>query len=149
MKLAINSKHKWKRRFCRYFSLSIQDEISLYWLHHILFADLGSETFFTNANHVADVYRAHLPNFNILLLTNENCKFRYKYIFNLLVIINRSHIDYFHGITVFANVTSPWFIRLYRKLHPNRRIILRFHDILGREVTTSFRTRNDLIRMAQ
>lgn len=133
-KFVKSNSDKWKRRALKYFNLSIRNELSIHWLHTSLFLDYGHKVLYTNANHVAEIYSVHLPDFNILQISDENCKCNTKLIYNLALSLKEEQIDRQRGITVFANIISPWILRSYRIIHPNRRIVLRFHDTIKGQV---------------
>lgn len=99
----------------------------------------------TDALHVAEIYDAHLPNFEVLFIPNEMYDHHIKNIYEVSTSAQDSCIDRKEGITVFANITSIWFIRAYRILHPNRKIILRFHDLLDGQVAGNKMSRSELL----
>lgn len=121
---------KLKRFALRCFGRFVGDEINICWLHEALFLDHGEKTLFTTSAHVAQLYAKHLPQFKILQVLNIKRDVDFEGVFELGEWLGERYVDEKEGITVFANVITPSFIRLYRRLHPNRRVVLRFHDIL-------------------
>lgn len=127
---AETNNEKLKRFALRCFGRFVGDEINICWLHEALFLDHGEKTLFTTSAHVAQLYAKHLPQFKVLQVISVRREVDLRDVFELGEHLRGRCVDGREGVTVFANVIAPSFIRLYRKLHPNRRIILRFHDIL-------------------
>ena len=121
---------KWKRRFLRFLGLCASRELCLGWLYEALLLNHGDKTLFTVSPHVAQIYAAHLPGFKVIQVVNEKDEAGLQKNLNLLKRVSGWDIDKRPGVTVFANITMPVFIRAYRFLHPNRRIVLRFHDLI-------------------
>ena len=131
---ALTTTGLWKRRFIRWLQLLVRDEIHLCWLHDVVFCDHGPRVLCVHSRHVNQVYSAHLPDFKVVQITDENLERQVKPIYDLAKELRDRCIDEKPGLTVFTNGTSIWLLRAYRLLHPNRRIILRFHDIIDRQV---------------
>lgn len=127
---AKTSVEKWKRRFLRHFCDSIDRAVNICWLHEALLLKHGDRTLFTVSTHVAQIYAAHLPGFKVLQVINEIAEDELREVCFRLTKIGEKYVDKDEGVTVFANITTPLFIRAYRMLHPNRKIILRFHDLI-------------------
>lgn len=140
---------KWKRRLLRYLRLDVRNRLSFYWLCRIIFQNHGHKTLLTNAHHVAQIYAAHLPDFNILEISEECLKSNTRSLYKLVSSIHDYNYDKSQGLTVFANIVSLWLIRAYRISHPNRRIVLRFHDLLDGQVTGNRISRDKIISIAK
>lgn len=121
---------RWKRRFIRWNHLDISSDIYLCWLHDALWVDHGRKTLFTIGSHIAQIYSEHLPDFTVVQVSNGGDELLGEKVYKLAKQYQAHSADVNSGITVFANVTSLWFIRSYRLLHPKRKIILRFHDLI-------------------
>lgn len=131
---ALTTNGVWKRRFIRWLRLLVRDEIQLCWLHDVVFCEHGPRVICVYSRHVRQVYSAHLPDFKVVQITDENYETRTKPIYDLAKELRDQCVDEKPGLTVFTNSTSIWLLRAYRLLHPNRHIILRFHDIIDRQV---------------
>lgn len=127
---ASTSSGLWKRRFLRWLGLLVRDEINLCWFHDVVFREHGPRVLFVHSRQVKQVYSAHLPNFKVMQISDENYASRTKPIYDLAKELRDQCVDEKPGITVFTNNTSIWLLRAYRLLHPKRRIVLRFHDII-------------------
>lgn len=124
----------WKRRLLRWLRLLVRDEITFCCLHDVVFCEHGARVLIVQSRHVNQVYSAHLPNFKVIQVSDENYEKRTKPIYDLAKELSDQYVDEKPGLTVFTNTTSIWLLRAYRLLHPERRIILRFHDIIDRQV---------------
>lgn len=131
---ALTTNGFWKRRFIRWLKLLVRDEIHLCWLHDVVFREHGPRVLCVYSRHANQVYSAHLPNFRMVQISDENYESRTKPIYDLAKELRDHCVDEKPGLTVFTNSTSIWLLRAYRLLHPNRRIILRFQDIIDRHV---------------
>ena len=132
--LASTNSALWKRRFFRWLGLLVRDEILFCWLHDVVFREHGPRVLFVNSRHVSQVYSAHLSHFKVVQISNENLENRIKPIYDLAKELHDRSVDEKPGLTVFTNNTSIWLLRAYRLLHPNRRIVLRFHDLIHCQV---------------
>lgn len=131
---ALTNNGLWKRRFIRWLKLLVRDEIHLCWLHDVVFREHGPRVLCVYSRHANQVYSAHLPNFKMVQIADENYESRTKPIYDLAKELHNRCVDEKPGLTVFTNSTSIWLLRAYRLLHPNRRVILRFQDIIDRQV---------------
>lgn len=136
-----------KRRFLRWFRLVVRDEITICWLHNVVFCEHGARVLIVLSRHVKQIYSAHFPDFEIIQVSNENRESRTKAIYDLAKELRTRCLDEKKGITVFVNVTSVWLLRAYRLLHPNRRIILRFHDFISSKKNKQDVDSEDIIRL--
>lgn len=137
---------KFKREMLRLFGDFVRKEIDICCLHEALFLDLGDKTLFTVSTHVAQLYSRHLPKFKVVQVVNEKKEKDLKEIYELGEKLRGRCLDEKTGVTVFANIFVPSFIRTYRILHPNRKIILRFHDIIK---TRSKEERGEIVRFVR
>ena len=82
--------------------------------------------------YVTDIYQYHFGNYkvknlwSITLATNKTFLNFLIYLFSLI----SEPCDFKPGTVVFMNVTQFWWIRAYKKQHPNKNIIIRFHDCM-------------------
>ena len=145
---ALTKSGLWKRRFFRWLRLLVRDEINFCWLHDVVFCEHGPRVLFIQTRHGNQVYTAHLPNFKVVQISDENYESRTKPIYDLAKELHDRCVDEKPGLTVFTNNTSIWLLRAYRLLHPNRRIVLRFHDIIQRQVGGHGIDSENVIRIA-
>lgn len=136
-RLTISFADRWKRRIIRWNRLSLSSDIYVCLLHDAVWLNHGDKTLFTVGAHIAQIYSEHLSDFEVVLVENGGDEVIGREIYSLAEKLQEESTDPDEGITVFANVTSLWFIRCYRLLHPNRKIVLRFHDLIdsGLEMT--------------
>lgn len=125
-----NSNEKWKRRFIKWLFLDVHDEIFVYWIYSLFVADYGSNILFVEGAHVAEIFSKHFPHFNVHIISNGDCSNQVRWVFECAFVTKMLKTNREIGITIFTNTTTIWIIEIYRHLHPNRKIILRFHDML-------------------
>lgn len=128
--LVTNSQEKWKRRFIRWLGLEAREEIYVYWIYDLFTVDHGSSVLFVEGAHIAEMYSLHLPHFAVNAISNHDISGRVRLLFDFFISIKWLMVDAEPGVSVFANTAICWIIERYRFLHPNRKIILRFHDLL-------------------
>lgn len=128
--LVTNLNEKWKRRAIKWLWLDTRDEIFIYWMHSLFETDYGDNVLFVDGAHIAEMYSSHLPHFRVSVISNSTCSSKVRRIFECCFAANILNADNKFGVTVFTNTISEWIIKKYRFLHPNRKIILRFHDLL-------------------
>lgn len=123
---------RWKRKAVKLLGLCISGELAQANFEHCLLDRHGPKVLFSPAYAVNLIYRAHLdPEFRILELKDEIRKSRMRRISQIAERARELGIlDPDPGLTVFTNARDDTIIRAYRKIHPNRTIILRFHDRL-------------------
>lgn len=138
---------KWKRRMLRWFGLNIHRKFHTYWIQQIILQDHGPKLLVTPSIHVKEIYNENLPHFKVALAPQDNYNISAKSILKQTNKLNTWKADTKTGVTVFANNTSEYLIRAYRKLHPNRIIILRYHDILGPDIGGPLRTKEHILSM--
>ena len=110
--------------------LSVNAELKILNFHSILFQKKSENTLYTHSFHCFEIYRTHLKHFNI----KETFKNYKHYILFFFYILSKSlkdkNVDHNSGIAVFINPSSPYIIYSFLNLHPNKRIIVRYHDML-------------------
>lgn len=121
-----------KRKAVKLLGLCISGELAQANFEHCLLERHGPKVLFSPAYAVNLIYRAHLdPEFRILELKDEIRQNRMRRISR---IADRARelgiLDPDPGLTVFTNARDDTLIRAYHKVHPNRTIVLRFHDRL-------------------
>ena len=135
-----------KRKVIKCLNLDARYEIILQHLIKVFIPDNGTNVFITNARHVADVYTANLPHFNVLTIPDVEIPLSIKKSFELALIESQCNINKSVGVTIFANIASEWILKIYRYLHPNHKIVIRFHDILGEQVGRN-KSRKELLEI--
>lgn len=126
--LVKNRSDYWKRKFIGWLDLMVGGEISLYSLREQIFDNHGQNVLFSPAKSVADIYRVHLPHFNVVDINDERFDNRIVPFCFIAWLWHTKCADVEDGVTVFANPASKWNIKAYRLIHPNKKIIIRFHD---------------------
>lgn len=123
-------KYKWIA--IRYLNLTISDELKILNLHNILYNDTAKFNIITASSHACNIYKANLPKFNTIHSFDH-----FSFIFCLSTLFSSLTI-YFsrkqkteNGITVFTNPKSYLLLNSYYRIHPNKDIIVRFHDVLS------------------
>lgn len=119
---------KIKRGIVRIFYTNYGKVAAIWNLVDLIFLPSAPRNFFTPSAHVVDIYKTHLSGFSVKELSSYLNPSRNFIIFLLALISRRHFIDKEDGLTVFANMASPWLLMAYKFLHPNKSVYLRFHD---------------------
>lgn len=122
-----NKSDYWKRKFIGWLDLVVGGEMSLYSLREQIFDNHGQNVLLS-AKSSADIYRVHLPHFNVVDIKDEKFDSRIVPFYFIAWLWRTKCADVEDGVTVFANPTSKWTVKAYRLIHPNKKIIIRFHD---------------------
>ena len=141
--LASTTNKYWKYRFIKWFCLPIsnRDMVNFFVFELFIFENFPN-IIITPAQHVAEIYAIHLPHFKVIK------SFSNIHTSSLLLLLKLSgsvFVNRAPGITVFTNPINETIIKAYKKLHPNKKIILRFHDKLdlgGLDCTTKQNIKN-------
>ncbi len=119
---------KRKRTALRWLGLVASSELALRNFHHCLFSAPAPKAMWTPDELSVTIHRFHLPEFQVSFLKAETNPLR---ILPLLWAARTvGPIDKADGLTGFINMMDPTLIRAYHQLHPNRTLVLRFHDCL-------------------
>lgn len=97
-------------------------------LNEIFFAPSHINSLYVCSTHVFNIYKTHLQHFHIIETLGKYPKL---VLLTYLIILPLVRKDKSKGISVFTNPTSRLILRIYRSLHPNKKIIIRFHDVLS------------------
>ncbi|MCI6529861.1 MAG: hypothetical protein MR428_02020 [Mesosutterella sp.] len=120
-----------KRSLAKAMGLSLSSEIARRNLADCFFGDHGPKVLFAPSETAARIYRTHLSplGFQVLELKDETSPIRLGAFFRRAAkLLASCGPDRSEGLTVFTDMHEAPLLRLYRKLHPARRIVLRFHD---------------------
>ena len=126
--LCTSNSDVWKRRFIRWMQLSVKLELMSYIIHNILLCDHGPKVLIALGHHVAEIYKTHLNNFNVIEWPEGVNLLDVKKILDEYNKLLLHYCDDSCGIIVFSNPCVPELLQLYHRLHPNKKIIVRFHD---------------------
>lgn len=119
-----------KRSLIRYLYLSINTEIEILSIHHFIFLENEKNILLAYSAHCCEIYRAHLKHFKIIETPK---KYRRHILFSFYLLCNLlkyRHTDKRNGTTVFSNPISPYLIYSFQNLHPHKRLIVRYHDMV-------------------
>ncbi len=120
-----------KRKAIRFFNLTVNDLLARANIGDCLFGNHGSKVIFVTAHVHGLIYSCHSPGFRVLHVKDELRFDRFSDILNEVECLYAAGcVDKDEGLTVFTNIRQDRIVRAYRKLHPNRRIIVRYHDRL-------------------
>lgn len=118
---------KLKVFFIKILFLTTSHSLRIKNLNEIFFGSPNRNTLYVCGAHGFNIYKIHLPHFHIVETLGKYPKFA---LYVYLAISLFSNKDKSKGISVFTNPPTPLILRIYSSLHPNKRIIIRFHDIL-------------------
>lgn len=145
---AIKKQDKCKRFLLKWLSLSVKDDVIAQIFFDLLFSDHTNKLLVTNSHHVKEIYAAHLPNFKVLQMPGGRIPKKIMLLF-AFICRNLKYKDHKTGLTVFANITSVWFLKTYRNLHPNRKIVFRLHDLLEQVCRSEKITKQDIFYLTK
>lgn len=120
-----------KRKLIKVLNLTVEKDIERRCLEEMLFLEHGNMTLFCPGKIASEIYSIHCPQMKTL----EVCsKFSSDTLKSAKMVVDQYRkIDLSGGTTVFVNPTSLDQLFMYRKLHPNKRVIIRIHDWIGSE----------------
>ena len=138
-----------KRKAIKLLGLCISDQLGKVNFEDCLLGEHGSKVIFAPAHSVVLIYQRHLPKgFKVLELKDELRADRMRPIAKKAEHARELGIlDEKPGLTVFTNVREDTILRAYRKIHPNRRIVLRYHDRLDAGLGERAPDKKHLLRM--
>lgn len=122
---------KIKRALIRTFFVNYEKAAEIWNLVDTIFLPSDDLNIYLPGQHVIDIYKKHLPDFKINDLTGYFSSFRNFLIYFLACISCGRFCDKKKGITVFANIISPSLLKAYKVLHPQKSVVIRFHDRLS------------------
>ena len=130
---ARNKRELRKRRVIKWLALSISADIARLNFEDCLLGDHGEKVLFVPANSVRLMFEMHLgADFCVLELKDETRAGRMKCISDIAECAGvLGVLDERPGLTVFVNARNDINIRSYKKIHPNKRIVIRYQDRLG------------------
>jgi hypothetical protein len=126
-----NASERAKRFFCKLWMLTLSDEIAAKSLDECFLQADGKKIIIAPSETAAAIYRWHLEGEGFLVLEckDETKKTRIRaFAKRAQSRIRREGIDETEGLTVFLDFYDTELLRLYRSLHPKRRIVLSLHD---------------------
>lgn len=121
----LSAKSYLKKKLCKILKLDITVQLSILSLKKILFHKKEANVIITEGEHISDIYKNNLPDFLVITRDRSDQKQAVKY---FLKSIKTNDIDFSKHLTVFTNLPSYEYLKLYKKYHPNRTIFLRIHD---------------------
>lgn len=147
-KIITNTSDKLKRKAIRLLGLSIEETFQTLCLNDLFFSNHGTHVIFVPWHHAAEIYKHHLSNFKVVELPPD---LRAKVVNNFVSKIYKSNKlpeDKTEGTTVFTNPTNSTIIEIYKQIHPNHNIILRYHDRINGGINNRTTTKEirDLIQ---
>lgn len=140
-----------KRKVIRLLRLCVSSLIFRLNADDCLLEDHGKKVLFAPADAVIQIYSTHLgSDFSILEFKDEIRSWRLRHTRQKInKLLKQGLVDLEHGLTVFTNVRNDTSIRLYKRFHPNRKIILRYHDILDGGLGSRSPSIDQLLKMTQ
>lgn len=117
-----------KRKLIKSLNLTIQQDLMYQNLNDIIFGEHGENVLFVSGHLAWEIYSTHCPQLSVV----EICKWFSQDILREILIKTRNarNVDSSDCYTIFTNPTSSELLQAYRLSHPNRKIIVRFHDYL-------------------
>ncbi len=122
---------KIKRVLIRTFFINYEKAAEIWNLVDTIFLPSGECNIYLPGQHVIDIYKTHFPDYEINDLRSYSSSVRNLLIYILALISSGRFRDDRGGVTVFVNNISPSLLKAYKVLHPNKSVIIRFHDRLS------------------
>lgn len=120
-----------KRKVIKLLRLSIRKKLSETCFEDCIFGELGPKVFFISAYNNLPIYQCNLSEeFQVLAFGGSLLTDHMKTVIKKVEHTREFEVDKKPGLTVFADVSEDTSLRAYKKMHPNRRIVLRYHDRL-------------------
>lgn len=136
-KILTKSTPEWiKCQLIRYLLLSISNEAKILNIHSILFLETNENLLLTPAGHCGEIYEKHVKHFKVIETFSKYQSYLTIPFYLLSKFIKTQNKNLKRGTTVFTNPSSYLLISAYHNLHPNRTIVIRFHDILSKKNLT-------------
>lgn len=133
-KKSIKPSPEWiKCQLMRYLLLSISNEAKIINIHSILFLETSENLLLTPAGHCGEIYTTHVKHFKIIETFSKYQPYLTIPFYLLCKFIKTKNKNLKKGTTVFTNPSSYFLISAYHNLHPNRKIVIRFHDTLSKK----------------
>lgn len=122
---------KIKRALIRTFFVNYEKAAEIWNLVDTIFLPSDDRNIYLPGQHVIDIYKTHLPDYEINDLRSYSSPLRNFLIYILAVVSSGRFREEKGGVTVFANNISPSLLKAYKVLHPKKSVIIRFHDRLS------------------
>lgn len=122
-----------KCQLMRYLLLTISNEAKILNIHSILFLETNENLLLTPAGHCGEIYTTHVKHFKTIETFSKYQSYLTIPFYLLCKFIKTKNKNLKKGITIFTNPSSYLLISAYHNLHPNRTIVIRFHDILSKK----------------
>lgn len=129
----IKTKSEWlKCQLIRYLLLFISNEIKILNIHNILFLEKNENLLLTPAGHCGEIYATHVKHFKVIETFSKYQSYLTIPFYLYCKCVKVKNKDLRKGKTIFTNPSSYLLIAAYHNLHPNKKIVIRFHDILSK-----------------
>lgn len=140
----LNLIDKIKRAIIKCFFVNYGKVIGIWNLVDIISGSVGERNIFTPDEHVAEIYKYHFPDYSVKEISGHSKPSRNFLIFVLAGISRKFLCDNTSGISVFANMVSPFLLKAYKILHPNQKIYIRLHDCVSHITNDPAKLRGDI-----
>ena len=138
-----------KRKAIKTLCTSLRQKLFIENISYVIFKIIPSHNIIiTPCHHVYEIYRIQCPQMHVIEIVNRFDQT----IFNKIVqkkVNSEIKIDLNDGITVFANPISESLLIHYRKTHPRKKIIVRFHDLIEESLIGKREGKNYVYRTMQ
>ena len=121
---------KIKRALIRCFFANCEKKAEVWNLVDTIFLPSDDLNIYLPGEHVIDIYQKHLPDYKVNELKSYFSPLSNSLIYLLALVSRKRFHDGKGGICVFANMMSPSLMKAYKLLHPEKDIVIRFHDRL-------------------
>lgn len=137
-----------KRKLIKVLNLLVNKDLMLQSIKDIIFTDHGQNVLFVPYHHAWEIYSLHCPQMKVIEIDKNLSP---KLIASVYQEARRSLFrDFSTGTTVFINPTSLTLLKAYKLIHPNKRIVIRYHDMISWQLDKScYSGTKDLITMVK
>lgn len=125
-----------KRKLIKLSNLLINKQLMFESIRNLIFANQGPNVLFVPYHHAFEIYSLHCPQLKVVeidknlspdLISKIYKESQYSKVRDLTA-----------GVAVFINPTSSQLLRAYKLIHPNKSIVIRYHDMISWQPDKTF-----------
>lgn len=122
------ARQKIKRLLLKVLMLSVSSELNILNIQDYFLGRQENKIFFLIEPATANLIKFHMPSFSVKLIKGESKAYRLLWIYLVLRLHKKKLLERESGVTIFACYPNRTLIKMYKMLHPSRKVILRLHN---------------------
>lgn len=119
---------KVKRFLLKVLMLNVSSELNILNIQDYFLGRQENKIFFLIEPATAKLIKFHMPAFSVKLIKGETKAYRLLWIYFVLSLHKKKLLEREGGVTIFACYPNRILIKIYKMLHPSRKVILRLHN---------------------